>query len=245
MKLFGYRRNYFRSTYISTYSLPDLQPKNIVSPSDYCVNVRADSDGQVYAGCNRMVSVLETSETGDISVTRNLTAGGLLTGRRNAVAGFGPSPGQVWVHVISYENATVIKVYLIDANTDSVIQMFTPDPRDIPSSWASVAALGHKILIHGWNGYGVLLLYDSHTTSPTNLTRSGEFSPILSYNNHFLLHDWESRIGILDNKGELLHTWDDLNGKHGFWMQIVDAGFWKNNLIVLGSVGDVAIFSMV
>ena len=76
------------------------------------------------------------------------------------------------------------------------------------------------------------------------LTEKGKFFPILTYNTHFLLHDWES-IRILDNKGELLHTWDDLNGKHGFWMQIRDVGFWKNNLIVLGRVGDIAIFSMV
>ncbi len=99
--------------------------------------------------------------------------------------------------------------------------------------------MGHdKILLRAWNGYGVLLLYDSLTASPKKLTE------ILTYNTHFLLHDWES-IRILDNKGELLHTWNDLNGKHGFWMQIRDVGVWKNNLIVLGRVGDIAIFSMV
>ena len=196
-----------------------------------------------------MVSVLEISETGSISVTRNLTAGGLLTGRMNKVAGFGPSPGQVWVYEWLYENATDITVYLIDANTDSVIKTFTPDPRDIPygnsrSTFAAAAALGYDtILLHARNGYGVLLLFDSLTASPTNLTQSGGFFPILSYNNRFLLRDWKS-IRILDNKGELLYTGDDLNGKHGFWMQIWDVAFWKNNLIVLGMVGDIAIFSM-
>ncbi len=244
--LFGY----VTSTYFSTYSLPDLQPGNIVSQSGYCVNVRADSDGQVYAGCHHTVFVLEIGETGSISVTRDLTAGGLLTGRMNKVAGFGPSPGQVWIYNMFYENTSDIKVYLIDANTDSVIQTFTPDPRDIPygnRSWTSVvnaAALGHKILLHARNGYSVLLLFDSLTASPTNLTRSGEFSLILLYNNRFLLRGWKSRIRILDINGELLHTWDDLNGNHGFWMQLRDVAFWNNTLIVLGGVGDVAIFSM-
>ncbi len=138
--LVGFGRPYGKDAYVSTYSLPDLQPGKNTSLSGSCFNVRADSDGQVYAGCGHMVSVLEISETGNISVTRNLTVGGLLAGKRNAVAGFGPSPGQVWVYGRSYENATDIQVYLIDVNTDSVIKTFTPDSRDIPYGnrpWAS------------------------------------------------------------------------------------------------------------
>ncbi len=237
--------------YVSTYSLPDLQLGNNVSVSGHCGTVRAASDGQVYAGCHHVVSVLEISETGNISVTRNLTAGGLLTGSRNEVAGFGLNPGQVWIYDRSYKNATDIQVHLIDVNTDSVIQMFTPDSRDIPygnSPWVTfvdVAALGHdKLLLRARDDNGVLLLYDSLTASPKNLSWSGEFYPILTYKTHFLLRDGGSRIRILDINGELLYTGDDLNGKHGFWIQIQDVAFWNNNLIVLGLVGDIAIFSM-
>ncbi len=32
---------------------------------------------------------------------------------------------------------------------------------------------------------------------------------------------------ILDSKGELLHTVDDLNGKQGFFIQVWDVAFWK------------------
>ena len=56
----------------------------------------AGNDGQVFAACWGRVTVLQISETGNITVTKNLTAEGRLKGRYNIVA-IGPRPGQIWV----------------------------------------------------------------------------------------------------------------------------------------------------
>ncbi len=196
-----------------------------------------------------MISVLEISETGDISVTQNLTAGGLLTGRVNIVAGFGSSPGQVWVYMTGYFDKG-FNFYLIETSNDSVIEVLKVSPHDLihfNGSWSTTTAAllptGEILLRACGQRNCFLLLYRSGSTSAISVTANAY--PLLSHNDHFLLLDSApNTILILDSKGELLHTVDDLNGKHGFWMQIQDVGYWKNNLIVLGHVCDIAIFSM-
>ncbi len=67
----------------------------------------------------------------------------------------------------------------------------------------------------------------------------------MSHRDHFLLRDIRANaILIMDGKGKLLHTVDDMNGKHGIRMEIVDIALWENNLIVLGLNGQVIMFSM-
>ncbi len=240
----------FQASHAYAYSFPDLQLESNVSLRGFCYITQAASDGQIYASCLNMVSVLEIGEKGDISVTQNLTAGGLLTGHGNNVAGFGSNPGQVWVCMEGYLDKEGFKFYLIETSNDSVIEVLKVSPRDLlhfNGLWVSTnAALlpsRELLLIACAQEDCVLLLHQSGSTSAINVTVSGYL--MLSHNDHFLLLDRASNtILILDSKGELVHTVDDLNGKHGFWMQIQDVGYWKNNLIVLGRVGDIAIFSM-
>ncbi len=239
---------------IRAYRLPDLQPGKNISDNflHSCYSARGDSDGHIYIGCYTNVSVLEINKTGDISVTRTLTAGGLLpTGRLNMLAGLGPNPEQVWVYEEDFNrfHQCIHKFYLIDTSNDTVVQMLIPNPQYLPTvhrSWSSKAAMfptGEIFLRACADGDCVLLLYESSSTSAINLTVSGD--PLLSHNNHMLLLDRESNtLLILDSEGELLHTVDDLNGKHGFQMEIWDVRFWKNNLIALSHFGGIAIFSI-
>ncbi len=91
----------------------------------------------------------------------------------------------------------------------------------------------------------VVQLYQSDVTlPPTNLTVTGD-RLLLSHRNHFLLLDWQTNtILILDSQGDLVHTVDDLNGKHGIWMKIEDVAVWENKLLVCDEYGNVMILSM-
>ncbi len=170
-------------------SLPDLEPGNNVSlPKTSYSTLVSDNGGHVYIGCWGMASALEISETGNSSVTRNLTAGERLTGEWNDVAEVGPSPGQVWVYYDFY-NGEDLKLYLIETVNDSVMQMLTLNSSDLPElnewghAYAKVIMLQTgEILLRASGRDRVLLVYQSAVTSLTNLTVSG--SPLRSHRNH-------------------------------------------------------------
>ncbi len=103
-----------------TYKLPDVHPVvNVSLYSNYLCFSEAGNDGQVFAGCWGRVAVLQISETGNITFTRNLTAEGRLKGRRNMVF-LGARPGQIWV-TQHYWYQTDVFIILVDVETDTVI----------------------------------------------------------------------------------------------------------------------------
>ena len=84
-------------TTAQVYSLPGLQPEcKLPDVLSDCGDIRADSEGRVFGACYNRVAMLEISETGNLTFSRNLTAGGRLDGRENTVA-VGSTPGQLWV----------------------------------------------------------------------------------------------------------------------------------------------------
>ncbi len=99
----------------------------------------------MFVGCRSHVAILESSETGNLTFSRNLTA----TGRLEQVSWSGTNvavdsrPGQLWVgyyiFVYQSENATIFYrnrvagVYLIDIVNGSVIQEFEVPGRNAPA----------------------------------------------------------------------------------------------------------------
>ncbi len=230
------------------YSLPGLQPQSELEyVGSGCLNIRADSQGQVFVGCRGCVVMLAISETGNLTFWRSLTAQGRLSGRENIVA-VDYTPGQLWVSCVSgpLESKTV---YLITVDNDSVIQSIQMSVA-LSSRFFAVHVsqlLTDELLVtiydYNPNGWTVLVYQSNITLPPTNLKVTGHVR--LSHRNHFLLVDQQTNtILILDSQGDLVHTVDDLNGKHGIWMQIQDIAVWENNLLVSDWNGGVVFLSM-
>ncbi len=240
----------FRSQ-LEVYSLPDLQRRKTIWHG--CRYIRADRNGRLYFGCWRRVDVLELSETGEITATRTLTLGGRL--RSYPLVAAGARRGLIWVHDKFYfrYNSTIPwlididTIYLCDVDTDTVIQ--TLHRREESSYrgmyWGMVGLdTGELMLTTCYEGsYNcVLQLYQPDlATPPQNLTITGHV--LTAYGNHLLvLEEPSNTILILNGRGKLMHTVDDLNGKHaGIWMKIQDVAVWQNNLVILSSNGGVMI----
>ena len=110
------------STAAQVYSLPGLQPEcKLPDVLSDCGDIRADSEGRVFGACYNRVAMLEISETGNLTFSRNLTAGGRLDGRDNTVA-VGSTPGQLWVGCWWVPAGHTCDIYLIDIDNDTVIQ---------------------------------------------------------------------------------------------------------------------------
>ncbi len=232
-----------------TYRLPNVHPvANASLHSNSGCFSEAGNDGQVFAACWSRVIVLQISETGNITVTGNLTAEGKLKGRYNIVA-LGPRVGQIWVTQWWYWNETEVMVILLDVDTDTIIQPIitwaVSDPGVVPAAWVQVNSLvtGETLLSDCVYPDCDTALFQEIGAQPTNISVRGQVK--MSHKDHFLLRDIRANtILIMDGKGELLHTVDDMNGKHGIRMEIVDIALWENNLIVLGLNGKVMMFSM-
>ncbi len=230
-----------------TYRLPDVHPVANVSLHSYggCFS-EAGSDGQVFAGCWGRVTVLQISDTGNITVTHNLTAEGRLKGRRNVVA-LGPRHWQLWV-TCWYRSQTDVMVLLVDVDTDTVIEPIirwsVSDPGDAPLAWVQVASLvtGETLLSDCIYPDCHTVLYQTIAAQPTNISVAGQVK--MSHKDHFLLRDIRANtIMIVDGKGKLLHTVDVMNGKHRISTEIVDIALWRTNFVILGFNGKVAMFS--
>ena len=229
---------HWNPTAVQVYSLPGLQPECKL-PDDFsvCQEIRADSEGHVFGGCRERIAMLEISETGNLTFSRNLTAGGRLDGRRNTVA-VGFTPGQLWVGCWYADDGQSCDIYLIDIDNDTVMQKI--DSNGYRRGLVSQLLTGELLI----KRYRTIQLYQSDVTlPPTNLTVTGW--PLLSHRNHFLLRDWGANtILILDSQGDLVHTVDDLNGKHGICMKMRDVAVWENNLLVCDEYGNVMFLSM-
>ncbi len=233
----------------SVYSLPGLQPQSeLADVGSGCLNIRADTEGQVFVACTGRIVLLEISETGNLTFSRNLTAGGRLDRRRNTVA-VGPRPGQLWVAQPPKRLAYNACLMLLHVDTDTVIQQID---MLVDSSWTLLSAsqlMTGELLVTVFDyvsKYSIVHLYQSDVTlPPTNLTVTGKV--LLSHRNHFLLLDWHTNtILILDNQGDLVHTVGDLNGKHGIWMTIEDVAVGENTFLVCDLYnGNVMLFSMI
>ena len=154
--------------------------------------------------------------------------------------GFHTVPGQLWVGCS--DTSDWCDIYVININNDSVIHKINSNGYD--RGYVSQLLTGELLVRRRVRRFSTLQLYQSDLTlPPTNLTVDGR--PLLSHRNHFLLLDRQSyTILILNSQGDLVHTVDDLNGKHGIWMGIQDVAVWENNLLMCDEYGNVMFLSM-
>ncbi len=212
---------------ITVYSLPDLQFQDQVGLRGWHP-FRADSDGVIYVPGRSFISMLEISNTGNVSVRGRLTAGGRLANLRSEAVG--PQPGQlvaIATDISDYTNT----VYIIDIKNDSIIQALALPP-GINDVWG-VAALGSgQILVAEW-GYGNLVWYRSVSEPAVLLTDTpvtGWRDLVMLGNiNHFLVAPrLGSQLKVMDSEGGW-HTVDALNWETGVWLPgIVDVAVWEN-----------------
>ncbi len=218
---------------IIVYSLPDLQLRDQIRVSGR--RPRADSDGMVYIAGVEYISMLEISNTGNVSVQGRLTAGGRL--RYTFSVAVGPQSGQLCAG-----NDDPPAVYIIDINNDSIEQ--TLELPSVIDGVQSVAALGSgQILVANWRGN--LAWYRSVSESAVLLTETpvtGWSVAMLGNINQFLVAPWSgSQLYVMDSEGGW-HTVDALRWETGVWLpSIRDVAVWENCVWVVNFYGSLVL----
>ncbi len=220
---------------VSLYSLPDLQLHHQVRVYG-CRLPRAESDGRVvYVPALTYITVIEISDSGNMTVIRNITTVGGQSLLYPAVA-VGPQPGQLCVARVGTP-----RLWVVNVSDGSVLQNVTlPDCR-----WGlwSVAALnsGQLLVSYQINRYTYSLAwYNSVTDSPilvNNVTSMADFvHGIQVSGDHFLApYIFKANLLVLGTNGSVLHTVDAVSGKLGVWLYgITDVAVWQD-CVWLGS----------
>ncbi len=208
---------------------------------------RADSTGLIYVPCSTYVAVLEISETGNLTLVWNVTAGGELW--QNAGISLAVAPETDQLYVASYSRPKItITVVLVNTANNSIARTL----RTLRLPWfvsarplTAVAALDTGQIFVSclyWEGSDfltVLYMYRSVSEPPELLAGIPLTSPgnCLGHLNHFLVLDMSdsSIIRVVSDNGTLLHTVDVLNGRDGVWLpHAVDVAIWEDCGWVLG-----------
>ncbi len=142
-----------------------FKPQSELADVGYsCSNIQASSKGRVFVACRGLVAMLEISETGNLTFSRNLTAGGRLGGGWNTVA-VGSRPGQLWV---GNSRLRSHYIYLLAVDNDTVIQEIQVA---VDSNWSlhlyASQLLTGELLITGCrfsSKYSIAHLYQSNIT---------------------------------------------------------------------------------
>ena len=218
---------------IIVYSLPDLQLRDQIRVSGR--RPRADSDGMVYIAGVEYISMLEISNTGNVSVQGRLTAGGRVKSTSVAV---GPQPGQLCAG-----NNYPLAVYIIDIKNDSIEQTLGL-PSGIEGYVVSVATLGSgQILVADLRGN--LAWYRSVWEPAVLLTDTpvtGREVAMLGNINQFLVAPlWGSQLYVMDSEGGW-HTVDALKWETGVWLpNIRVVAVWENCVWVVNYQGSLVL----
>lgn len=206
------------------YSLPDLQLRAQIPITGWCP--RADSAGMIYMfeKSQKYIGMLEISNTGDVSLRGNLTAGGQLLFRVSIAVG--PQPGQLCAG-----NFYPPAVYILDIKNDTIEEtlVLPPEIRFV----TSLAALeSGQILLADYDGD--LVWYKSASELAVLLTdtpATGYEVTMLGNINQFLITAYRvSQLYVMDGAGTL-HVVDALNGESGVWLpEIKDVAVSENCL---------------
>ncbi len=218
---------------VIVYSLPDLQLQDQVQVNGR--HPRADSGGMVHLAGDCFISMLEISNTGNVSVQGRLTAGGRL--RYTRAVAFGPQPGQLCAG-----HNRPPAVYIIDIKNDRIEQTLEL-PSGIDSVWF-VATLGSgQILVA--DGGGNLAWYRSVSKPAvlfTDTPVTGQRVAMLMNINQFLVAPlWGSQLYVMDSEGGW-HTVDPLKWETGVWLPyIMDVAVWENCVWVVNYYGSLVL----
>ena len=186
---------------------------------------------------NKQIIILTVSDTGTVTVNRNLTLGGLL-GNIYSVA-TGPQPGELCVTLHNPPRVVILNVADDIITYNLSLPVGTEDVR-------SVAVLDTgQILVAVDIGYVMALaLYSSYNRSPVLLYHPiPVFFGMIDHANHFLFTlPGSSLIAVVDADGKLISTVDALNGKDGVWLDVMtDVAIWDNCVWVLSYYGSLVL----
>ncbi len=240
---------------VHVYSLPDAKQhhsQNFSVPirrheygsSEPQFALRADSTGLIYVPCSTYVAVLEISETGNLTLVRNITAGGELWEVGHISLAVGPETGQLYVASYNRPNFTVVHVNTANNSIARTLTLPHTVYSEIPEPAIGVAMLNTGqilVLCLYWeNGttHKVLYIYRSVSEPPELLASLTWWGNCLGHRNQFLILDRtfaSVNIRVLSDNGTLLHTVDVLSGRDGVWLlNVADVAIWEDCGWMLG-----------
>ncbi len=226
---------------LCVYSLPELRYKDQVSFRFTIWFPRADQAGLVYvpAVFQSWISILTVSDTGTVTVHRNLTLGG-LQGAILCVA-TGPQLGELCV-ILRYP----LRLITLNVADDRITyNLSLPVGTEYVGSVAVLDTGQILVTVYTYDAQ-TLALYSSFDRSPVLLNDTsplGYSYGMIDHANHFLLTlPDHSLILVVDADGRLISTVDALNGKGGVWLDgMIDVAIWDNCVWVLSLYGSLVL----
>ncbi len=203
---------YVSTTAIRLYRLPNLTPIHDFNYSQV-LYPRCSSDGRVYVPAWTMVTELEITAQGNLTVLRNITIGeaGAIT-----AVGLGPQTGQLCVGTVfrldQLQVPVVYILYLASGNIATTLTL-SDQPGCMPAM-VSALSTGQILLASvdpssSRNPEGVSVLYQSVAHSPVTLANGTRGALIsVGYRENFLVigSGFRNGIAVLDAQGNVVHT---------------------------------------
>ncbi len=208
------------NTTLCVYSLPELRYKHQANFSFQVFFPCADHAGLVYVSARKRISMVAVSDTGIVTVNRNLTLGGLQGEIASATTG--PQPGELCV-LLYYPPRVVI----LNVDNDNITYNLSLPPGTKHVGSVGVLDTGQILAAVEIHDAMALALYISFDRSPVllygTIPLGGAFE-MIDHANHFLLTlPATSLILVLDADGRTVPTVDVLNGNGSVWL---DPGGW-------------------
>ncbi len=207
---------------LSVYRLPGAELVNQVLLSDVAFRLRANSAGVVYVPGSGKITMFLISDTGNITVLGNLTAGGRLQGGLSVAVG--PQPGQLCV-----TQNDPPRLYIINIATDSIIHTLEI-PAGVERVMDVAAVANGQILMEVRGGNSILYLYRS-VSQPAAAVQTITWRDvvILGHNNQFVVGEWHGhQLSVSDSEGNW-HSVDALTDTDG----ILDIAVWGDCVVCL------------
>ncbi len=204
---------------LRVYSLPDVELMDQVWLSSFGHYPRANTAGVVYLPGDGKITMFFISDTGNIAVLGDLTAGGQLQGIPEVAVG--PQPGQLCV---GQHDPPCL--YIINIATDSIIHTLGI-PDGVERVWSVAAVANGQILMQAEGG-NELYLYRSVSQPAVVQHITWQHGVVmLGYNNQFIIGEYEGlQLSVIDSEGNW-HSVDALND------EIYDLAVWGECVLYL------------
>ena len=219
------------TTAIRLYRLPDLTPIQDLNYS-WVSLPRCSSDGRVYVPARYMLTELEITAQGDLTVLRNITTGNWdwIT-----AVGLGPQTGQLCIGAGSGLTRIAV-VYIIHLASGNITTTLTvSDQIDCYPITVSALSTGQILLtsVHFWDRYAVSVLYQTIAHQPQTLgnrTHGLHMYSSVAYRENFLVIEGvlQNAFTVLDSQG---HVVDTVEYDYGFFT--ADLAVWQDSLLLM------------
>ncbi len=221
---------------IRLYRLPDLTPIQDLNYSAV-LYPRCSSDGQVYVPAWDMVTELEITAQGNLTVLRNITTGewDWIT-----AVGLGPQTGQLCVGAISsLDQLGVPVVCIINLASGNITTTLTPSDHMVRMPLTVSALSTGQILMtsFAWFGdlYIVSVLYQTIAHPPLTLSNGtrGAFVSVANRENFVVIRSgFQNGIAVLDAQGNVIHAVE-----YDYVYTASDLAVWQDSMLVINGFG--------